>query len=601
MLYAKTCLHVNEAAVPLKILVSREAGFCMGVKRALELAVGRAASAPGEVLTWGPLIHNPQVVELLRTHGVDSARGYSDLGPGKTVFISAHGISPAERERIKETGVRLCDASCPDVVKVQAVIRRHAAAGYATVIFGDAGHTEVRGLLGFAGGLGYVVDSEAELEKLPELEKVLLVSQTTRPRDEYERVAVAARERFSDLVVARTICASTLRRQEELAEILKRAEALVVVGGANSANTARLTALARARLIPAYQVETAEELPLEELENYRAVGVTAGASTPNWLIQGVVERLKERAHEKSPAPVRQFFRLGRILVKINALVALGAASLSLFTMALIGAPLNVPALAFAFFATQSIYILNVFADQKALMINAPHRYSLYRRRRGMLLALASGEGVLALAVAASLGLPSVLLAGLVFAAGSFYIFPLIPGRPHRRRFKDSAHLRELLPSLGWVAVTVLFPLVTAEKISSPGAVFLAVFFVLVISLVRSILFGLRDLQGDRLLGRGTIPVLLGRGRTKILIVALLGLLLIFTTLYLAATGWGGYPALAVYPVAAYILTYFFLFRRRIVFEGLFWEVLVDCQFLLGPLGAGLVRLGMAAYGKGPAG
>lgn len=572
----------------MKILVAREAGFCMGVRRALELVVKQAGNAESGVVTWGPLIHNPQVVNLLETHGITSGREIGDLKPGRTVFISAHGISPAVREKLKATGARVCDASCPDVVKVQAVIKKYAARGYHTVIFGDAGHTEVEGLLGYTEGRGFVVGAPEEIEGLPPLGKVLLVSQTTRPQAEYDRVAERARARFRETAVAQTICASTRNRQAELARMLEKVDALVVVGGKNSANTARLSAIARQRQLPTFQVETAEELPVDELGGFRVVGVTAGASTPNWLIQGVVESLKEYGLRKTFFPIRWFFRLTRLLVKSNALVALGAAGLAVFTQATLGLPFSWKDPVFAYLATQAIYTINIFADPKVLSINAPYRSRFYYRHQAFLLGLAAVETVAGLLVAFSLGRAPFLMAIIVLVAGLFYIFPLIPGRV--KRLKDSPQFRELTSSLGWVCVTAVFPLLASPRVESLSALPLVLLFAFVISLVRSILFGVRDLQGDRLLGRGTLPVLLGRGRSKVLICSLLAALVAATLIWAPGMGRASRPLLSIYAVTAYVLGYLALYHRRIVYEGLLQEIIVDGQFILAGLLAAALRL-----------
>ncbi len=551
----------------------------MGVKRALEMVVDWSRRRGPGVVTWGPLIHNPQVVSLLQSHGIRSGREIDELGPGKTVFISAHGISPAERERLVRTGARVCDASCPDVLKVQGIIKKYAARGYATVIFGDPGHTEVKGLQGYAGEKGYVVENLGDVDRLPPLEKVLLVSQTTKSQEDYDRLSAAVREKFPEVEVAQTICASTRGRQGELGRLLERVGALVVVGGKNSANTARLTAIARNRGLPVFQVETATDLPLTELEGYRTVGVTAGASTPNWLIQGVVDRLKEWSRDRRALPVRWFFRGLRLLVKGNVLVAAGALFLTLAVMLGMGlAPAPVP-LAFSFLMIQAVYTVNLFADQRALMVNAPYRYQFFRRNRRPLGLLAAAE----VAVAVGLGLASgpgpAVLALLVVLTGVLYLFPVLPRKRGFRRLKDSPQFREVASSSGWAAITVGFPLtLAAAPVPFPSAV-VGLLFVLGISLVRSILFGVRDIQGDRLLGRGTVPLLLGRNRTKVLVVSLLltiGALIGFGL----AEGWLRPPAFSMLAAIAYACLYLYLYHRRIVYEGLFQEVFVDTQFIL---------------------
>ena len=260
----------------------------MGVRRAVDLALETARRERGElVYTIGPLIHNPQAVRELADEGVVALSEAEIDGrvAGKAVVIRAHGVPPALRERLEALGARVVDATCPRVLASQRKARDFSLRGYTVVIAGDAGHGEVTGIAGYA-PLSVVVGGPAEARAVPLSPPVALIAQTTIKREEYEAIRDALAERFPDLEVVDSICPCTAERLEALEALAADVEAVVVVGGRNSANTARLLATARSLGKPAWLVETAQELP-DEAFGYGRVGLTAGASTPESLIDEV--------------------------------------------------------------------------------------------------------------------------------------------------------------------------------------------------------------------------------------------------------------------------------------------------------------------------
>ena len=560
----------------------------MGVKRALEMVLDRARDEKDAIFTYGPMIHNPQVVSLLSLKKISSSRDLDDFSDEVVCFISAHGISPERRQSLKATGAYICDASCPDVMKVQGIIKKYAGKGYSTVIFGDRGHTEVEGLLGFSEGRGMVINGVEDVDELPSLDKICLVSQTTRNRDEYMKVANAVRARYQEVQVFNTICSSTLSRQEEVIEISKTVDAMVVVGGKNSANTARLSLIA-GELVPVFQVETAEELDMEELGKYRTVGVTAGASTPNWLIQGVVDHLRGWSWRKKIWPLRWLYRAAAVVVKANFFIAFGGACLTAAAMRLLGIPLLWPALLLSFSLILAIYNLNIFADQPAILLNQPSRDRFFHNNRPLLRMLNLFSLVTAFVCAAVLGTGVFLLTVFTLLSGLAYSSTIFPSSFPGRRLKNLTGLKEFLSSLGWGVVAVLVP-AAASGTDRPStmAILVAFLFVFSIMFVRSTLFAIRDLQGDRLVGRETLPVVLGVDRTKIvllLLITLNALVLILADIL----GWvpvSGYYYLAV---IAYGCVYLILYHKRILYQGLVHEVLVDGQLILAGLIAGIIQ------------
>lgn len=273
------------------IRVARSAGFCMGVKRALDLVRRLAAEGRGPIYTDGPLIHNPGIVETLARERIRALKDGESPTRG-LIVIRAHGVSPSRREELKRIGLPLFDATCPDVAKVQAIVRRYARDGYEIAIVGDRGHAEVEGLLGFSDGRGRVVGSHADVDALPPGARVCVVAQTTQDTRLFRELARRIRRCAAGCVVCDTICRSTKERQAEALEIARQADAVVVVGGRNSANTARLATIVGAAGVKVIHAESKKDLRAGDFAGVRRVGVVAGASTPPWSIEQVERWLR---------------------------------------------------------------------------------------------------------------------------------------------------------------------------------------------------------------------------------------------------------------------------------------------------------------------
>jgi len=276
-----------------RVIVAKSAGFCWGVKRAFDkvLETIKSNSSGEKVYTYGPLIHNPQAVEMLEEKGV----GVLDKIPEKlngTIYIRTHGLSPEERQKLRCTGARICDATCPDVGIIQGLVRKHVKKGYHTIIVGNREHPEVAALLGYAEGRGVAVLTREEIERLPrDWKDVCVVAQSTQKEDKFEELIMVIKSIYPDAVIFNTICHSTTERQEEVRELARQVDAMVVVGGFNSANTTKLAQISNEIGAPTFHIETENELNPNDFNSFEVVGVTAGSSTPNWLIERVVARL----------------------------------------------------------------------------------------------------------------------------------------------------------------------------------------------------------------------------------------------------------------------------------------------------------------------
>jgi len=277
----------------MKVCVAAKAGFCFGVKKAIEMAVQSARNRDGPLYSLGPLIHNPQVVKNLSQQGILEIEKISDADPGSTVIIRSHGAGPAEHRRAKELNLSLLDATCPFVTKAQKTAKKLKDDGYQVVIVGEKDHPEVKGLVGWAGEKAIVIKDPREALNLPYFPLIGIMAQTTQSRENFRQVVEILKGKCDRIQVCDTICHATSRRQESAVELARKVDVMVVVGGYNSANTRKLATLCQATGTPTYHIETADQLQSQWFKGAKAAGLTAGASTPDWIIEEVYRRMME--------------------------------------------------------------------------------------------------------------------------------------------------------------------------------------------------------------------------------------------------------------------------------------------------------------------
>jgi len=275
----------------MKIRIAKKAGFCMGVRRAVNLVLSALNQGKYPIYTYGPLIHNPQTLELLNKLGVKIIKDLKDDFPSGVCIIRAHGIPPQEKEELSKKH-EILDGTCPRVLKVQALAKKAISEGKEVVIIGDKEHAEIKGILGVLQNKGYVVSSFEDLKNLPELKNYVILSQTTQDEKLFKTLSQAILEKYPQGEIINTICKATEVRQNEVRNLSKISSSIIVIGGKFSANTNRLAEIAKKEGKKVYLIEKTEEIPLEEIKKNEIVGITAGASTPNWLINEVVDFLK---------------------------------------------------------------------------------------------------------------------------------------------------------------------------------------------------------------------------------------------------------------------------------------------------------------------
>jgi 4-hydroxy-3-methylbut-2-enyl diphosphate reductase len=586
----------------MKISIAKTAGFCMGVHRVVGLAVDMTTSTSQTIYSLGPLIHNNQTLEMLRERGIQILDENNPPSDNSTVLIRAHGVPPQIQNKYTSENYSIIDGTCPKVKTVHKVIKKYRDKGYSIVIAGDKGHAEVIGLLGYAGNAGYLIQQAGDVDALPDLEKVCLVSQTTFSRKVFDEISDHLRKRYknAEIIVKKTICSATDKRQEEVLELAKSVDLMIVVGGKHSANTLRLAGISRETGTSTLHIETEEEIAWENISKYEKIGITAGASTPGWMIKRVADHLLflDRANKETfTSKLSQIFE---ILANINFFVAAGGVTMYYASTIFQEFDFEPVGAVISFLYLMSIYLWNSLAcieKNKHLDIS---RYRFYNASKAKLTILALGciACLLIISFIQSLTLFTFML--LPTFAGIIYQFTIVP-RPFRKIFKysnlkDIPTSRDLFAALAWAVVITFIPQ-AVEKVfilnPTTIAIFLWTFF---LAYLRALIFDLRDIEGDRIMGRETLITIIGEKRVK---------RLIFSTLlmsFLILTGLSGMTFLHTYQVSNAPF-YTFLLQLPVllhIWAFMKWQhklknslsaifnVLADGQFYIAGLGAWIV-------------
>lgn len=282
----------------MKVLTAESMGFCYGVRRAVEMAFSPDTAAPGQKLvTLGPLIHNPQMIEKLAGQGVDVIDSL-EAAKEATVLIRSHGVGPAIYEAATEQGIALRDATCPHVKRAQMAAKQFTERGFQVVVAGERNHQEVKSILAWAGPAAIAVETVVDLTGVTLADHVGLVSQTTLEREVFDSIRTELDSKALVLEVAPTICRATEERQQAAQRLAERVQIVIVVGGRNSANTRHLAEVCHKTGTRTHHIETAQELNDDWFFGVERAGITAGASTPDWIIEEVRQRMENMEQMK---------------------------------------------------------------------------------------------------------------------------------------------------------------------------------------------------------------------------------------------------------------------------------------------------------------
>jgi 4-hydroxy-3-methylbut-2-enyl diphosphate reductase len=562
-------------AEKVQITVAKSAGFCPGVKSAIDKVLELAKNGRKNIYTLGPLIHNKQVIETLKEKNIHSVESADEIkGDSPILVIRAHGIPPDEEAKLRALPLELVDATCPLVKHVQENIRRHALNGYATIIVGDKDHAEVTGLMGYTEGRGYVVSGPEEVKSLPRLEKANIVAQTTQESEVFLAAAEEARKIAGELTVSNTICNPTKQRQKETVEFSKDADLVIVVGGKNSANTARLFQICARLAKKGVHIEKEDELDEELFKGVRKVFITAGASTPTWMIEKVLEKARELA-DQAETPLLDKLAFGwKLLVTGSLYTAISAAAFTYVCMKLEGAPVSKKFLLMAGLFAFSLHMANRAAEKGAAAPDKARKLLFVRyRTQSRVTALACGA--LAIILSAALGWKVFLTAAFFWGTGMLYPYGLPLGL---QKFGNFPASKDILTALGWAFMCAYAPgLWRGGALSNSTQ--LAVFFAFLLVFSRSVLFGISHAHSDMIVGKENFYKAAGPRLTYFTLVSIF-LLLSGILLTLKGAGWKPELSEALLTGMVYYLGLMLFFCFGKLPERITAETLIDTQFLI---------------------
>lgn len=565
----------------MKIKLARTAGFCYGVRRAVNRTFDEAIHTD-DLYTLGELIHNPQVLEIIKLRGVKVAKSVDEIPSGATVIVRSHGVSPEIKASLRAKGLKVIDATCPKVARVQQLAENAGRNGRHVIIFGDREHSEVKAIAAYAGKKVDIVGSVEELkaahERIPKKTCITLLAQTTQNIVLWEQIKTQMCRLRPETDVHETICGATDERQFETRKLAREVDAVVVVGGMGSANTRRLAEVVREEGRQALQVETEADLEPDKLKEFACVGVVAGASTPSWMIQRVLHAL-ERIAEGHRSLVSLIVEFWRFIVRSNLLVAVAAAQL-LYAVSRLQA--IEPELYYQLIVGAYIFgmhLLNHFTDAFSTQINYPARVGFYARFRRVLLTLGLLGTASSLVVSFLLGPFTFILIFAMSLLGLVYRVELLGTKTFSpRRLMDIPGSKDLFLGLAWTIIIAVLVVPASGSRFTP-ATGIAALFVFSLAFTRSLVYSIRDVQGDRMVGRETIPVLIGESLTRrlgalVLFVAAAGLVLSYVM------GWSSILSLLLIVNLAYAFLTLWLTRGEKVYPDVLFETIVEGNLVL---------------------
>ena len=278
----------------LEIVIAKTAGFCFGVSKAVKILYELLDLTNKKIYTIGQIIHNDQVTNELNNKGVKIVEDISDVESHSIVVIRAHGVEPKVYEIAKELEIDLFDATCPYVKKIHKLVNQKNREGYQIIIVGDKGHPEVIGINGWCDKSAYIINSEKDIANLEDIQKrICVVAQTTITNEKWEKINLYLKEKYKNILKFDTICTATIKRQDEALKIAKNVESMIIIGSENSSNTQKLFEISKKECKNTMKIKTVCDINLEDFKKIKKIGITAGASTPEWVIKEVIKKMNQ--------------------------------------------------------------------------------------------------------------------------------------------------------------------------------------------------------------------------------------------------------------------------------------------------------------------
>ncbi|HOJ85742.1 MAG TPA: 4-hydroxy-3-methylbut-2-enyl diphosphate reductase [Elusimicrobiales bacterium] len=543
----------------MRLIIAKNAGFCPGVNNAINKVIELSEKTGKKIYTFGPLIHNKDVIKNLTERGIKAIEDISEIKDKENsiLVIRAHGIPPETEKKLKESGLNIVDATCPLVKNVHNVITKYIEKGYHTIILGDPDHAEVIGLRGYAGDKCYVINSKEEAEKLPLLEKANLVSQTTQEEDLFFEVVKIIRPKVKELVISNTICTPTKLRQKETVEFSKISDLVVVIGGKHSANTQRLYQICKKLSKETILVENESEITNETIKDKETIFVTAGASTPVWLIERVEKKIKDISQNETVlSKFLNFFVVSGIFT--------GFASFGLISLIYksFKSEIDIP-LAFALsLAIMGVHIINRSFEKENLEKDIKKIIFL---KYGQIIKYISFLSILlSIAISFNMGITYPILISLFAVPGLLYV-----------KLKSSLKIpmgKDIFVSLGWVYIISFIPAIASDKLNTK-IFYLSLVFVLISSVIRNIMISLLQKHNDIIISHQSIIYYLNEKKVYLILNLLLSTLLLISLNYYKIK-----PSAVLLPIYYLILSS--LIKRKNIPDIILSEFLIELPFIM---------------------
>jgi 4-hydroxy-3-methylbut-2-en-1-yl diphosphate reductase len=531
----------------MKITIARHAGFCFGVRRAIDITFKvRQKNPEKRIYTLGQIIHNPQVIDALTKRGIGIINDINDpkLKPDDIAIVRAHGISPDKKAALTARGVEVIDAACPMVLKLHAVIKKATKTADLIAIVGDKDHPEMDAHMGVAGDKGIIVENIEDARKLGHIPRLAVVAQTTFDVALYKEIIDILREKADILDVSDTICRSTVDRQSEVRDLAKDHDTFIIIGGKTSANTKRLAEIASKENRNVIRIETPDQLKDVNRSQMNKVAVIAGASTPHWVIEECIDALKN-IHASSA--------LENILLDTLAesplLPSLGSLGIAMVALVFSGQPYRLDILLAVFFLAFS---------------STAHTK---RSRQWPTWAISTG-------IATSLGLVSTGLMGGLLIIGVSLLRPLVDAA------RVSDYLRSLYGVVIFILISIVIPL-SLDRAPIQLNLILLAGYVSTHYLTSEVLLGLKNMEKDAIMGRMSLARYINEDKViQLLEYTIMGLaLILFLSFPLKAS-----PALAygLLPPLFFLAKGIDFYTEQTIFDNRMYTIYVMCLWAILP-------------------
>ncbi len=473
-------------------MVARHAGFCPGVKKAIDMALELARNRKQPIYTLGPLIHNRQVIETLEEKNIKAVKDISQIKDSNSILvIRAHGIPQREEEKLRSTSMEIIDATCPLVKKVHSNIAAYSQKGYATIIVGDAGHVEVIGLMGYAEDNYHVISGTEEALKLPDFKKANIVAQTTQEEKTFYACVEILKDKTDELIVSNTICEPTRERQKETMKFAEGCDLVIVVGGRNSANTQRLFKICSKLTKEAIHIEKDDELPSDALNNKRNIFITAGASTPHWMIEKVLEKARDLSKKEKSFLTEKLTFLGKLFVTGSLYTAISAMDLTYICMNLESVKIDTRLIILSGLFVASLHIIHRMAEKGAVVPDRAQRFLFIRFKNSVKL-IGILFGIASIIISTFFGIKIFILTALLWLVGIFYPYKALTGL---NKFSNFPASKDIVTALGWTFVCAGLPAIAGGTIAYKSTQ-LALLFALLLVFMLSVLLGISNVNND---------------------------------------------------------------------------------------------------------